>query len=89
MVKKDDIAVGTFIITGLGTIFLGIQALKAVAAKAHLESGTRLEPGEFACPNCGQPFSRQSFRSRIKQFPLTISGKHIVTCPRCWYTFEA
>ena len=81
---EDELAWAGFIVTALGTVFMGIQALKSVAAKLRAELS-----GEVVCPNCGQPFSRQSFYSDEKAFPLTVGGKRFVSCPRCWYTFEA
>lgn len=77
MAKDDLLAWGGILVAGLGTVFLGIQALKAIA----------LVKEPVACPNCGQPFDA----SRVQGFSpgkyVRARIDRLRTCPRCWYTW--
>lgn len=72
----------TFIVSALGTVFMGIGALKQVAARLVVADAKVVGLREpVICPNCGQPFDAWFFPR--------IDGYRKVTCPRCSYTFEA
>lgn len=82
MADDEALAWASFLVTALGTVFMGISALKGIsariaAAKANIV-GLR-EP--LLCPNCGQPFDTWAFPR--------VNGRRTVTCPRCSQTFEA
>ena len=80
MAKNDEtLAWGALIVGALGTVFMGINAIKA-----------KISVGQSMaiCPNCDQPFDV----SLVQGFS---PGKYLrlynglVTCPRCRFTFEA
>lgn len=87
MSADETLAWLTFISGSLGTVFMGISAIKAIAMRAGAVGLTEY----VVCPNCGQPFDASKVQgfSPGKYLRTTTYGRRRVTCPRCRHTFEA
>lgn len=81
MASNDNLlAWGSLVVAGLGAMFMGVQALKALKAVVPKEI--------IACPNCGQPFDVSLVQGFSPgKYPLMRLDRRR-TCPRCWYTWE-
>lgn len=101
---SDDLAWASLFVGALGTVFLGIQALKAITVSQLSLGRSELPPSELPlsqriyrssppvdyviCPNCGQLFDA-AWSASYNVETVRVNGTHIISCPRCWYTFEA
>lgn len=89
MANDETLAWVGLLVGALGTIFMGISALKVasarlVTAKAQVTGFT--EP--VVCPNCGQRFDASLAQGFSPGKYLRLYNG-LVTCPRCTFTFEA
>lgn len=80
MADDETLAWVSLLVGALGTVFLGIRALKIATSVA-------ISTGLAVCPNCGQPFDASLVQGFSPgKYPRLSNG--VVTCPRCWFTFE-
>ncbi len=80
MASDDNLlAWGGLLVAGLGTVFLGIQALKTIAVTKELDL--------VACPNCGQPFDDNLVQGFSPGKYSRVRLDRLRTFPRCWYTW--
>lgn len=95
----ETLGILSLLVGAMGTVLAGIQALKQVTI-ARAQQGSSELPLSMRihrsspivdiviCPNCGQPFDA-AWSASYNLETVRINGTRIVSCPRCWYTFEA
>ena len=95
----ETLGVLTLLVGAMGTVLAGIQILKPVTVtraqqgNSELPLSMRISRSSpvvdiVDCPNCGQPFDA-AWSASYNVETVRVNGTRIVSCPRCWYTFEA
>lgn len=88
----------TLLLGGMGIVLGTIQVLKPIPvlqapSNSNLPLSMRISRSSpvvdiVICPNCYQPFDA-AWSASYNVETVRVNGTRIISCPRCWFTFEA